>query len=387
MTDSIKDFEEWKLPLYKIYVDDEDVNLITKIIKRGSQWALGPEIEELENEIKNFVGVDYCLTLNSGTSALNSTLIAYGIGKNDEVIIPSFSFIATANVVSLVQGEPIFCDIEEETLGLDPEKILELIGKKTKAIMPMDYGGLSCKIFEIKKIAEENNLILIEDSAEALGATTHDKKVGSVADTSIFSFCGNKVLTTGEGGAIVTDSKEIYEKIKLIRSHGRIDKKNYFDDPASPNYLNPGYNWRMSSITASLGLSQLKKLDKIIDARRKNSNYISSRLSKHKQLLIPTEPKNSKHIFQMYSVRLKDVKTRNALHSHLISKKILSKIYFEPIHKTAYYSKKYLLQHNKLKKTEKISEQILTLPMYPNMSNDEKNYLIESIDEFFENQS
>ena len=160
----------WKIPLYKIYTDDEDVNLITKIAKRGTYWAIGPEIEELENAIKDYVGTDYCVTLNSGTSALHATYLAYGFGQGDEIIVPSFSFISTANSVLFVDAKPCFADIETENCGLDPKSISQKITQKTKAVVPMDYGGLSCKIFDIKQTAIENNLILIEDAAEALAA-------------------------------------------------------------------------------------------------------------------------------------------------------------------------------------------------------------------------
>ena len=199
--------KDWKIPLYKIYTDDEDLNMITKIIKRGSEWAIGPEIEELETLIKNYVGVDYCLTLNSGTSSLHALLIAYEIRSNHEVIVPSFSFVSTANSVLFVGAKPTFVDIEETTFGLNSELIPSQINSNTKAIISMDYGGLSCKIFDILETAKKNNLILIDDAAEGLGSSINGKKVGSIADSSIFSFCGNKVLTTGEGGAIVTNSK------------------------------------------------------------------------------------------------------------------------------------------------------------------------------------
>ena len=142
--------DEWKIPLYKIYSDEEDVNLITKIIKRGKQWAMGPEIEELEKALSNYVGTEYCIALNSGTSALHSTLLAYGLGKGDDVIVPSFSFISTANSVLFVDSNPIFVDIEEETYGLDPSLILNNLTTSTKAILPMDYAGMSCNIFDIK---------------------------------------------------------------------------------------------------------------------------------------------------------------------------------------------------------------------------------------------
>jgi len=376
--------ENWKLPLYKIFTDDDDLNLITKIVKRGTYWAMGPEIEEFENAITNYVGCDHCVALNSGTSALHATLLAYGLGEGDEIIVPSFSFIATANSVLYVNAKPVFADIEEKTFGLDPKSISTKISNKTKCIIPMDYGGLPCKILEIKDVAKTNNLILIEDSAEALGASINGKKVGSLVDTSIFSFCGNKVLTTGEGGAVTTNDKEIADKIKLIRSHGRVDASSYFDDTSESKYVSLGYNWRMSSITASLGISQLMKLDKIIKKRQENANYISSRLSKFNQITVPSLPEGHEHIYQMYTILLDDEKTRNSLKDHLEKKRIFSKVYFDPIHLTTYYKQKFNLKPNSLPITEKLSKQVLTLPLYPNMTTEEKNYLIDSVSEFLE---
>jgi perosamine synthetase len=382
-----KNFESlkaWKIPLYKIYTDDEDVNLITKIIRRGTEWAIGPEIEEFENTIKNYVGIDYCITLNSGTSALHATFLAYGLGKDDEVIVPSFSFISTANSVLFVNAKPNFADIEQTTFGLDPKSVREKIGKSTKAIVPMDYGGLSCKIFEIKEVAKSNDLVLIEDAAEALGSSINGKKVGSVSDSSIFSFCGNKVLTTGEGGAVVTNSKNIYEKIKLIRSHGRMDKTNYFNNPSESQYVNLGYNWRISTITAVLGISQLNKLDKIIKMRQENAKYISARISKHSEIEVPKPPTNYEHIYQMYTIKFNNKNTRDNMQQFLLKKGIFSKVYFNPIHLTSFYKESFGTKEGSLPVTEEISQRVLTLPLYPNMNSEEKRYLVETVSEFFE---
>lgn len=378
---------EWKIPLYKIYTDDEDIDLITKIVKRGTEWALGPEIIEFENLIKNYVGCDYCITLNSGTSALHATLLAYELGQGNEIIVPSFSFISTANSVLFVNAKPIFADIEDSTFGLDPELISNKITHNTKAVVPMDYGGMSCKIFEIQKVTKDNNLVLIEDAAESLGTSINGKKVGSVADSSIFSFCGNKVLTTGEGGAVVTNSREIYEKIKLIRSHGRFDKIDYFSNPSESQYVQMGYNWRMSSITAALGISQLQKLDRIIHMRKENAKYISSHLSKYSEIQVPNISSEFDHIFQMYTIRLRNKKIRDELHDHLTKKRIFSKTYFNPIHLTEFYRKKFGTSEGMLPVTEKISQEVLTLPLYPNMNSEEKDYLIQSISEYFESTS
>jgi perosamine synthetase len=379
--------EEWKIPLYKIYTDDEDANLITKIIRRGSQWAIGPEIAEFEDAIKNYVGCEYCVALNSGTSALHATLLAYGISSNDEVIVPSFSFISTANAVLFVNAKPKFADIEEETFGLDHRSISEKITPSTKAVIPMDYGGLSCEIFKIKNVTDEKKLILIEDAAEALGASVKGKKVGSIANSSIFSFCVNKVLTTGEGGAVVTNSRDIYEKLKLIRSHGILDKTDYFNNPSVSQYLELGYNWRMSSITAALGISQMNKLDKIIKMRQENARQISSGLAKHREIIVPSIPRDYEHIYQMFTIRLQDKKTRDDLHEYLLEKRIFSKVYFAPIHLTSFYQEKFGLKEGMLPVTEKVAHQVLTLPIYPNMTSEEKSYLIESVSEFFESNT
>jgi len=201
---------------------------------------------------------------------------------------------------------------------------------------------------------------------------------------AIFSFCGNKVLTTGEGGAVVLNSKEIYEKLKLIRSHGRMDPVNYFDNTSASNYVGLGYNWRMSSITAALGISQLNKLDKLVKMRQDNANYLSEQLSKHEQITLPIPPPGYEHIYQMYTIRLEDKKIRDDLHQHLVKKRIFSKIYFDPIHLTTFYREKFGTKENSLPITEDISKKILTLPLYPNMTNEEKDYLVQSVSEFFE---
>ncbi len=378
--------ESWKIPLYKIYSDDEDINLITKIIRRGSAWAIGPEIEEFENAIKNYVGTDYCAVLNSGTSSLHATLLAFGLGAGDDILVPSFSFVSTANSVLFTNATPSFVDIEETTFGLNPKLISEKISTSTKTIIPMDYGGQSCKIDEINEVARDEKLLLIEDAAESLGASINNNKAGSFGDAAIFSFCGNKVLTTGEGGAVVTNSKEIIEKIKLIRSHGRFDKINYFENTENSTYQDLGYNWRMSSITAALGISQLNKLDKIIKMRQKNAAFISSKLKKFPQIITPISPDGYEHIYQMYTIRLATNKMRDDLKNHLLAKRIFSKVYFEPIHLTPFYREKFNFKEGYLPVTEQISRQILTIPLFPNMTMEEKNYLVDSISEFFDDK-
>ena len=255
---------KWKIPLYKVFTDKKDIKQISNVVKRGMDWAIGPEIEKLELAIAQYIGRRYCITFNSGTSAGHAALIALGINTKAEVMVPSFTFISTANWPLMVNASPKFVDTEMQTYGMDPNDLVSKISKKTKAVIPIHYGGLPCKINEIKEISNKNKFYLIEDAAESFGASLNGRKTGSFGDISIFSFAGNKILTTGEGGALCTDSKELYEKIKLIRSHGRELHSGYFSSMQDHDYFSLGYNWRMSSITAALGLSQLDKIEKII---------------------------------------------------------------------------------------------------------------------------
>ena len=252
---------KWKIPLFKIYWDEDDVKSVSDSISAGMNWATGPNIEKFENLISEYLGVKYAVTFNSGTSALFSLLIVENISGGDEVIVPSFTFIATANAPLFTGARPVFADIEDETFGLDPEDVRKKITSKTKVILPVHYGGSPCRIKELKEIAEDNDLLLIEDAAEALGAKVEGSLVGTFGKASILSFCANKVITTGEGGAVVTDSKDIYEKLRLIRSHGRAETNNYFESTKYMDYVSLGYNFRISNITAALGVAQIRKID------------------------------------------------------------------------------------------------------------------------------
>jgi len=195
----------WKIPLFKSYWDENDVGAVAKVIRRGSYWATGPEIELLENNIAKFVGKKYALSFNSGTSALHAALLGHNLTKG-EIIVPSFTFISTVNSVVLAGAKPIFAEIEENSYGLNAEDVKKRMTSKTKAIIPVHYGGAPCKEINIlKEIAEDHNLLLIEDAAESLGSKIKNEMVGKLGNSSMFSFCQNKIITSGEGGIIVTD--------------------------------------------------------------------------------------------------------------------------------------------------------------------------------------
>lgn len=376
-----------KIPLFKIYWDEKDIEAVKEVIKSGMHWCIGKQIEEFEKRICEYLGAKYCVTFNSGGSALHAIMLAYKFKPGDEIIVPSFTFIATAYAPLYVGAKPVFADIEEGTLGLDPEDVKEKITPKTKAILPIHYSGMPCKIKELREIAEDYKLILIEDAAEAFGARINDKYVGTFGDEAVFSFCQNKIFTTSEGGAVVTNDKKLYERLKLLVSYGRVTDGNYFTSETKTDYVEIGYNWRLSTILAALGLSQLKKVDKLIEMRRKNANSLNKALKKINGVAILEEPKDYFAVYQLYTIKaLEGKEIRDALMAYLAKKGISTKVYFEPAHKYTIFRK---LGYSKIKLpvTEKVSSQVLSLPMYPHMTKREIDYIITSIKEFFEGEN
>jgi len=373
-----------KIPLFKIYSDKKDIEAVTKVIRAKEDWAIGQNIKRLEELLAEYVGTKHAVLFNSGTSALHALMIASGIGLNNEVILPSFTFIATANAPLFVGAKPVFAEIESETYGLDPGDVERKITKNTRAIMPVHYGGGPCKIRELAHIAKKHNVLLIEDAAESLGAKIGGKRVGTFGDAAMFSFCAPKVITTGEGGAIVTNSTRLYEKLMLVRSHGRQESENYFATSSYMDYVELGYNFRMSNITAALGISQLKKIDKIIRMRQGNAKYLTEKLSSLKEISLPLPPKGYTHIFQMYTVRVGGGElTRNRLKKYLNQRGVMAKVYFPPIHLTSFYRKRFGYKENDLATTERLSGEVLTLPMYPTITRHEMDYTASQIERFF----
>jgi len=373
---------DWSIPLFKIYWDEQDVGKVSEAIRRGMYWATGPDVQEFEARIAQYVGTSYAVTFNSGTSALHAVLVACGIGREDEVIVPSFTFIATANAPLFVGAKPVFAEVEEKTYGLDPEDVERKITPKTKAIMPVHYGGSPCLIEEVKQIANKHNLLLIEDAAESLGASVDGKKVGSFGDAAMFSFCAPKIITMGEGGAVVTNSRDVYENLKLVRSHGRVETSDYFSTSEHLEYVTLGYNFRMSNITAALGIAQLEKIDKIIQMRREKAAYMTQKLSAISQITLPAVPDNFFHLYQMYTIRVRGEK-RDDLMKYLNYRGIGAKVYFDPVHLTQFYREKFGYSGGELPLTEKLSQQVLTLPMYPTLTEDEINYIADEVAVFF----
>jgi dTDP-4-amino-4,6-dideoxygalactose transaminase len=300
------------------------------------------------------------------------------------VIVPSFTFIATANAPLFVGAKPVFAEIEEETYGLDPDDVDRRVTSFTKAVMPIHYGGSPCRIHELTKVARKHGLILIEDAAESLGASAGSKRVGSFGDSAVFSFCAPKVTTTGEGGMVLTKSRDVFEKVKLTCNHGRAETADYYSSADRMQYIALGYNYRMSTITAALGLAQMDKLEDAIRMRRDNASYLTAKLSPIDRIVPPAESEDCLQVYQMYTIRIKEGSdTRDRLQQHLVDSGIDARIYYEPVHMSPFHKRTSGYRGGELPVTERISGEVLTLPMYPDIGKDEMDYVARRISDFF----
>ena len=266
------------IPLFEIDHTPTDVAYVTESIERGAYWANGPFIDRFEAALAAYVGVEHAITVNSGTTALVAALVGLGVEPGDTVVVPSFTFIATANAVRLAGATPVFADIEPETLGLDPAAVAAAVDETTVGIIPVHPYGAPCAIDAICAVAAEHDLFVLEDAAEALGATAGGRMLGAVGDAAALSFCQNKITPTGEGGAVLTDDAAGADRVARYRSHGRA-AADYFERPDSGRYVTLGTNIRMSDMTAALGCAQLERIDRLIADRRRVAHRYAQRLA------------------------------------------------------------------------------------------------------------
>ncbi|MEC8706767.1 MAG: DegT/DnrJ/EryC1/StrS family aminotransferase [Candidatus Thermoplasmatota archaeon] len=371
-----------QIPFFRNTYTDYDLVYTSEVIKRGMYWANGPEIINFENELAKIAGTKYALCFNSGTSAGFALLSCLDLNRDDEIIIPSFTFIATANWCVMANAKPVFADIELSTYGLDPDSIRGQITPNTKVIMPVHVGGMPCQIDEILNICEEFGLILIEDAAESLFSEHDGKKVGSFGLASVFSFTPTKLVSTGEGGAIVTNSKNLYESLKLFRSHGRAETSDYFNSNEFMDYISLGHNLRMPSIIAAQGIAQLQNIDYIVHRRLEIAERYDKGFSNNKHISVQNTYKNKLNTYQMYMINIKSSEgNRDELMHYLNENGIMSKVYFHPVHKSTHF-RKLGFSKVSLPKTEQLSQSILSLPIYPSMSNEEIDFIIDKVNNF-----
>ena len=370
-----------KIPLTKPYFDKKEEKMILEVVRSG--WVTqGPKVAQFEEMVAKYTGAKYGVATTSATTALFLSLYMLGIGPGDEVIVPSLTFIATPNVVVHVGAKPVFVDVDPKTYNLDLNLVEKAITKKTKAIIPVDQVGLSCDWDEIKKIAKKYKLYVIEDAACATGSKYKGKRIGSVNKITCFSFHPRKLVTTGEGGMILTDDKSFAQRARELRHHGMevsdVQRHNS-NKIINESYSEVGYNLRMSDLEAAIGIEQFKKLPKILEKRNKLAKRYTKYFSKNKLLETPHIPNYCTPNWQSYILRIKENKkiSRNTLMQKLLDVGVSTRRGQMASHVEIPYKKMY--PKLTLQETEKATAQTLALPLYHQMTIKEQDYVISKI--------
>jgi perosamine synthetase len=435
------------IPYGRQHIDDNDIYSVIKTLR--SDWlTTGPKVEEFERTVADYVGAKYAIAVSSGTAALHAAMHALEIDPGDEVIVPPITFAATANCVVFQGGTPVFTDVDPNTLLIDPIKVEAAITQKTKAIIAVDYAGQPCDYDRLHKIADKHGLALVADGCHALGAEYKGKKVGSLADMTVFSFHPVKHITTGEGGMITTDDKSLANRMRLFRNHGITRDPSRFVSPegvgirsalcALPSaqswfyeMLDLGYNYRLTDIQCALGLSQLTKLPEFLQRRREIAALYDEALSdisgieplglradvlpveqsarhmaqsegkegapsdstpcsiRHapsdfqpnsSAMLLAPSSMLSKHAYHLYVIRLKGV-DREKVFKSLRERNIGVNVHYIPVHLHPFYRERFATAPGLCPIAEKVYEHILSLPMFPGMTNEDVEKVIETVNE------
>lgn len=366
------------IPLSNPDITHKEVEVINQVLSTP-YLSIGPKVEEFEKKVADFIGVKYAVAVNSGTSGLHLCIKSLGIKDGDEVITTPFSFIASANCMLFERAKPVFVDIDENTLCIDVNKIEKAIAKKTKAILPVHIFGHSCEMDKIMEIAKKYNLAVIEDACEAIGGEYKGKKVGSFGNCGVFAFYPNKVITTAEGGMIVTDNEKIAKLCQSMRNQGRDEGDAWL------SHSRLGYNYRMSELSAALGSVQMDRINEILEKRQKTADYYNKRLSQIEGIKVPYVGPDVKLSWFVYVIRLDQTRfsrqDRDQIMNELNSKGINCGNYFPPIHLEPFYVNMFGYKQGSFPVTEKLSNLTIALPFYNNLTEAEIKYVCDSLEE------
>lgn len=371
------------IPYSRQSIDRNDIEAVVEVLR--SDWlTTGPKVPEFEKALAKFVGAKHAVAVCNGTAALHSAMFALGVGPGNEVIVPPMTFASTANCIVFLGGTPVFSDIDPDTLLIDPALVERKITSKTKAIIAVDYAGQPCDYDALRNIALRHGIYLVSDACHALGAKYKDKMVGSLADMTVFSFHPVKHITTGEGGMIVTDNAELDTRLRLFRNHGIATDYRQRDEQKTWFYemLELGYNYRITDFQCALGLSQLKKLPSLLEKRRRIASRYEEALAPDSGIQPLAVQKHILHAYHLYVIKLNPNVlgfSRNDLFQELRNKGIGANVHYIPVHLHPYY-RKYFGTHPKLCPiAEKAYDQILSIPIYPAMTDEDIKKVIKII--------
>jgi len=365
------------IPYGRQSIDEDDIQAVVDVL-HSDYLTTGPFVTEFENAMCKYTGAKYAVAIANGTASLHAACFAAGIAECDEVITTPITFAASANCVLYCGGTPVFADINPVTYNIDPKDIRRKITNKTKAIIPVHFTGQPCEMEEIHAIAKEYGLIVIEDAAHALGADYKGKKIGSVSDMTTFSFHPVKHITTGEGGMITTNDKELYERLILFRSHGITRNEELMTKTDGDWYyeqLALGFNYRITDIQCALGISQLKKLDRFVARRRALVKRYNEAFANVEGIICPQQADGCNNSWHLYVVQ---VGNRKDVYDKLQEAGIHVNVHYIPVYKHPYYQK-HGYADVCCKNAEELYANMISLPLYPELTEEEQDYIIKNI--------
>jgi len=379
------------IPYGKQWIEEDDIRSVIKVLR--SDWITqGPKIQEFEKALTDYCGAKYAIAVANGTAALHLANIAIGTTTGDKVITSPISFLASSNSIIYAGGTPVFADICEDSFNIDPDEIKKQINEhpETKGIIPIHFAGLVPDVEAIYNIAQENKLWIIEDACHAFGGKWRDSKsvehrvgVCAYSDMTIFSFHPVKHITTGEGGAILTNNKNFYEKLLMLRNHGMTKNPKQLIENNGDWYYELhelGFNYRITDVQAALGIQQLKKSD---SWQKKRRNIVSHYDEAFKSLETITPQIHSDDGSYSYHLYVVQAESRKELYNYLRTKEIYTQVHYIPIHLQPFYKENFNYKKGDYPIAEQYYKKALSLPLYPSLSEDEQDFVIESIFEFY----
>lgn len=364
------------IPISQPSIGEKEIEYVTDAVKSGWVSSLGKYIDRFEENFASYCGVKYAVATSNGTTGLHLALVALGIKAGDEVIIPDLTFVATASAVKYIGAKVITVDISEDTLCISPKAIKDAITSKTKAIIPVHLYGHPADMIEINKIAKDHNLHVIEDAAEAHGAEVNGKKVGGLSDAGVFSFYGNKIITSGEGGMVTTNNGKLYEKLRFLRDHAMSKEKRYW-------HTEVGFNYRMTNLQAALGVAQFERIEEILMKKRKVFEQYSLLLGGFKGVKLNYKAPWAKNIYWMVCLEIIDFSEdqRDEFIANLKNKGIDSRPFFYPVSDMPIYDT------SDTPVTHKIFQRGINLPSYFDLTEKQVIYICECVKELLLNKN
>ena len=363
--------DAYKYPVYQPLLNGNEKKYVTECLDTGWLTWQGHFIKDFEDAFANYLGIKYASSASNGTTALHLAMLVLGIGPGDEVIVPTFTYVASVNAITYTGGKPVFAESKKDTWQIDPDDIKRKITPRTKAIMAVHIYGHPCDMDAIIEIARENNLFVVEDTAEAFGSKYKERYAGTIGDIGVFSFFGNKTITTGEGGMLISNNHTLIDRSVRYKGQGLALGREYWHDIV-------GYNYRMTNISAAIGLAQLEQADEFISKKQQVAKWYNDNLNG-----LPVIPHNPVgdvfHTYWMYSILVDDSNTRENLRNHLKKNGIDTRPTFHPVHTMPMYSNGF----EKFEAAEYLGWHGINLPSYPSLTKNDITFITQKIRDFY----